>query len=121
MLPREFCFPSFPYFSDPADRAPAHSHTDQGQGGAQAIEDGAALGAIFNPSLWPSDTSFADPSLPTLTHSLELFESVRKNRASVMQILSSVGQDEAALVHDKAKTFMENGQEVPRNQIVRSA
>jgi len=33
-----------------------------------------------------------------------------------MQIFSSVAQDEAHLIHDKAKAYLKEGQEVPRTQ-----
>lgn len=59
--------------------------TDQGQGGAQAIEDGAALGALF-----ALITSKED--IPRV---LGIFQNVRHNRASAIQCLSNVGYDEA--------------------------
>ena len=95
-------------------------HADQGQGAAQANEAGAPLGAIFSLSLWQNynHTSVENPTLPMITEGLALFETVRKGRASVMQIFSSVGQDEAALIYDKAKEYVGNGQEVPRTQVV---
>ncbi|MCJ1247160.1 hypothetical protein MMC30_004372 [Trapelia coarctata] len=83
----------------------------QGQGGAQAIEDGAALGHIFASNSLP-----VNPSAATIIQRLALFETVRKDRASIMQIFSSVAQDEAHLMHDKAKAYIKEGQEVPRTQ-----
>ncbi|KAK6367978.1 hypothetical protein LTS17_010131 [Exophiala oligosperma] len=60
----------------------------QGQGGAQGIEDGAALGIIF-----ANVTSKDD--IPRL---LGLFQEVRHDRAAAIQCLSNVGYDEAGTV-----------------------
>ena len=75
---------------------------DQGQGGAQAIEDGAALGSIF--SRFPPF-----PSIELICARLSLFEDVRKNRASAMQIYSLAGQDEASKIGDLAKEYVKDG------------
>lgn len=83
---------------------------DQGQGGAQSIEDGAALGILF--SRLPPFTT-ADDLDQTIAERLEGFESVRKDRASVMQILSNAGQDEPEKIRDEAKKFLKDGVEVP--------
>ena len=69
---------------------------DQGQGGGQAIEDGAALGALFT-HLNSSDD---------ISERVQLFEDVRKNRASAMQMFSNVGQDEAEKMEKDAQPFV---------------
>ncbi|RDW68710.1 putative salicylate hydroxylase [Aspergillus mulundensis] len=80
--------------------------TDQGQGGAQAIEDGAALGEIF--------TDIADnPSLDEIRARLAIFEQVRLRRVSAMQVLSDAGQDRVFEVRERAKQYMPPGVEVP--------
>ncbi|KAF4626391.1 hypothetical protein G7Y89_g11767 [Cudoniella acicularis] len=78
----------------------------QGQSGAQAVEDALALGIIF--SNCPGNES------ETISRRLQLFEKVRKNRGSVMQIFSNAGQDESDKIVKEAGAFI--GEEnVPRN------
>ncbi|KAI6301320.1 hypothetical protein MCOR03_000821 [Pyricularia oryzae] len=67
----------------------------QGQGGAQAVEDGVALGI-----------SMAGATPETVGERLVAFDSVRRNRASALQILSNVGQDEALKVRAEAAKFV---------------
>ncbi|KAI6353923.1 hypothetical protein MCOR25_008836 [Pyricularia grisea] len=67
----------------------------QGQGGAQAVEDGVALGI-----------SMAGATPETVGERLVAFDSVRRNRASALQILSNVGQDEALKVRAEAGRFV---------------
>lgn len=76
--------------------------SDQGQGGAQAIEDGQALELIFSSS--PDATSTAE-----IENHLTLFEVVRKDRASTMQIYSSAGQDEAVKIQAAAREYVKRG------------
>lgn len=83
---------------------------DQGQGGAQSIEDGAALGILL--SRLPPFTT-ADDLDQTIAERLEGFESIRKDRASVMQIFSNAGQDEPEKIRDEAKKFLKDGVDVP--------
>ena len=54
--------------------------TVQGQGGGQAIEDGAALGVLFD--------QVHDKG--AIEDRLQLFGRVRRNRGSALQILSSI-------------------------------
>jgi salicylate hydroxylase len=79
----------------------------QAQGGAQAIEDGAALEVAF--SAFDSEKSLA-----SLKQRLQLYEAIRKNRASAIQILSNAAQDQAERVHEAAKDYFPPGQ-VPSN------
>jgi salicylate hydroxylase len=67
----------------------------QGQGGAQAIEDSVALGIALT-GCTPSD----------LEARLKVFENVRMNRASVMQVFSNAGQDEPEKIHVEASKFI---------------
>ncbi|KAK3401722.1 hypothetical protein B0T20DRAFT_504230 [Sordaria brevicollis] len=60
-----------------------------GQGGAQAIEDGLALGLCLSGNLSPSSSLSAE-----IEHRLKLYEKIRRNRASAIQVLSNVGIDE---------------------------
>ncbi|KAK8096636.1 hypothetical protein PG999_012580 [Apiospora kogelbergensis] len=69
----------------------------QGQGGAQSIEDGVAIGILLSGAT-------TDPE--DVASRLELFESLRRNRCSAMQILSNAGQDEAERVRDEAARFI---------------
>ncbi|RPB23406.1 FAD/NAD(P)-binding domain-containing protein [Terfezia boudieri ATCC MYA-4762] len=75
----------------------------QGQAGAQALEDGAAL-AVMLSQLHSSDE---------IPRRLELFEKVRINRASALQIFSNVGQDQGERMQKDAQPYV-NGP-VPKN------
>ncbi|EAW12315.1 putative salicylate hydroxylase [Aspergillus clavatus NRRL 1] len=78
----------------------------QGQGGAQAIEDAGALSEIFTAL---PDVSGGDE----IRRRLEVFEKVRVNRASRMQVFSNAGQDEAWKIREAARQYMPEGMEVP--------
>ena len=66
-----------------------------------AIEDGVALGiALAN----------ADPA--QVPSRLKIYEKIRRNRASAMQILSLVSQEEVAQVADQVVPYFE-GEPVP--------
>lgn len=61
-----------------------------------AIEDGAALGILF------SDLRSKDE----IADRLAMFEHLRLDRVSAMQIFSSVGQDEAAKITALAQPYV---------------
>lgn len=87
-------------------------HLDQGQAGAQSIEDGAAIGILFSrmpqiPKDCPADLD------AEIARRLSAFEDVRKARASIMQIYSNAGQDEAEKIRDEATRFLGPGVKVP--------
>ncbi|KEZ39879.1 hypothetical protein SAPIO_CDS8830 [Scedosporium apiospermum] len=67
----------------------------QGQGGAQGIEDGVVLGMVL-----------VGASRENVAERLKLYEKIRKNRASLMQIFSNAGQDEPELIRKDASRFM---------------
>lgn len=69
--------------------------SDQAQGGGMAVEDGAALGVLL------SDITSKDD----VASRLHLFQELRKDRVSTMQILSSVGRDEAHMIADKVRRY----------------
>ena len=69
--------------------------TDQGQGGGMAVEDAAALGVLFSDLL----------SKEEISARLDLFQQLRLERVSVMQIFSSVGQDEHMKIADKVRPY----------------
>ncbi|KAL9086988.1 MAG: hypothetical protein Q9159_003882 [Coniocarpon cinnabarinum] len=79
-------------FLDASPNRRLTSETDQAQGGAQAIEDGAALGVLF------SELTTKDRA--TIEERLQLFQDVRIGRASTVQVMSNqaaeLEQDEAA-------------------------
>ncbi|KAF7871786.1 hypothetical protein EAF04_003893 [Stromatinia cepivora] len=81
----------------------------QGQAGAQAIEDGCALGIFF------SNLPPGNPTAETISTRLNSFEKIRRNRASAMQMFSNAGPDQADKVKESARAFMEEGQSVPSN------
>lgn len=87
-------------------------HVDQGQGGAQSIEDGAAIGVMFSRLPQISKDCQADLDAE-IARRLSAFEHVRKARASIMQIYSNAGQDEAEKIRDEAVRFLGPGVKVP--------
>lgn len=69
----------------------------QGQGGAQGIEDGVAIGIVLSGATTvPGD----------IQARLRAYEAIRKNRASVMQIFSNAGQDEPELIQKEAAKYI---------------
>ncbi|ESZ89778.1 hypothetical protein SBOR_9838 [Sclerotinia borealis F-4128] len=77
----------------------------QGQAGAQAIEDGCALGILFS--------NLPNTNPETISSRLTSFENVRRNRASAMQMFSNAGPDEAEKVKESVRGFMEEGVVIP--------
>jgi hypothetical protein len=73
-----------------------------------AIEDGAALGVLL------SDLRSKDE----IPDRLALFQSLRLNRVSAMQIFSSVGQDESAKITDVVRPYVEGP--IPSKFLIRS-
>lgn len=69
---------------------------DQGQGGAQGLEDGLVLGIVLSKASTPED----------IEAGLRVYNQVRRNRASVVQILSNVGQDQTQLVREELLQFL---------------
>ncbi|KAL4960116.1 putative salicylate hydroxylase [Aspergillus stella-maris] len=80
----------------------------QGQGGAMAIEDAAALGEVL------TDLP-TDPSKAEIINRLRLFEKIRLRRVSAMQILSNAGQDQSFRIRERAQEYMPEGVAVPTN------
>jgi salicylate hydroxylase len=68
-----------------------------GQGSNQAIEDGGALGMLLE--------NVHDVS--QITARLDLFEKVRRRRASRVQILSTVRANRESLVENEIQKYME--------------
>ncbi|KAL8790011.1 MAG: hypothetical protein Q9195_006560 [Heterodermia aff. obscurata] len=87
--------------------------TDQGQGGAQSVEDGAAISIMLQNI--KSESQQLDQ---IIEQRLEAFEAVRRQRASLMQIFSNAGQDEAEKVRDEAARLLGSKEtlKVPTNQ-----
>lgn len=69
---------------------------DQAQGGAQALEDGLVLGIVLHGAT----------SSDEIERRLGVYDAIRRNRASVIQILSNVGQDQIHLVHGELGKYM---------------
>ncbi|KAH1906962.1 hypothetical protein KXW29_001717 [Aspergillus fumigatus] len=82
----------------------------QGQGGAQAIEDGGALGEIF--ARMPDH-----PTLDEIRDRLALFEKVRVHRASVVTIFSNAGQDQGWKIKERAQQYMPAGAKIPSSPL----
>ncbi|GJC83659.1 3-hydroxybenzoate 6-hydroxylase 1 [Colletotrichum liriopes] len=75
----------------------------QGQGGAQGIEDGVALGIAL-----------AGAETKDVESRLRIYEAIRRNRASVMQIFSNAGQEEPELIREEAAKYIP-AENVPKN------
>lgn len=71
----------------------------QGQGGGQAIEDGAALGILLD--------QIDDKGV--IEKRLQLFEQVRRNRGSALQILSNTNPPAPQSVRDAAAKYVPSG------------
>ncbi|KAL8723399.1 MAG: hypothetical protein Q9225_000315 [Loekoesia sp. 1 TL-2023] len=80
----------------------------QGQAGAQSIEDGAAIGILLQ-RLQSDSPKLTDE----IEQRLEAFETVRRKRASLIQIFSNAGQDEAEKIKDEAARLLGDGLKVP--------
>ncbi|KID81763.1 Aromatic-ring hydroxylase-like protein [Metarhizium guizhouense ARSEF 977] len=76
----------------------------QGQGGAQGLEDGLALGIILCGAKTPAE----------IERRLEIYYTTRHRRTSVIQILSNVAADQADLVRDQLHQYMSDD-EIPRD------
>ncbi|KAG8527708.1 uncharacterized protein KY384_007862 [Bacidia gigantensis] len=76
--------------------------TFQGQGGGQAIEDGAALGVLFD--------QLSDKA--AIEDRLQLFEQVRRNRGSALQILSGINPPAPQSVRDAAAEYLPDGKKL---------
>ncbi|KAJ6076987.1 hypothetical protein N7499_008968 [Penicillium canescens] len=76
----------------------------QGQGGAQAFEDGAALGALF-----PSDTTPEQVSAR-----LELYNKVRYERALTVMMMSKTHDERRAEMLDELRKYVPNA-ELPKD------
>ena len=82
-----------------ADIGPNILTTVQGQGGGQAIEDGAALGILLDQV----------KNQDALEERLQLFEQVRRNRGSALQILSNTNPPAPQSVRDAAAAYLPDG------------
>lgn len=82
----------------------------KGQAGTQAIEDAGALGYLLRHL--PSDQDIPER--------LQLFMKVRYDRASVIQILSSVNPGQEHLVTDELQKYPD-GRALSKSQVTRSA
>ncbi|KAK1987594.1 FAD binding domain-containing protein [Colletotrichum cereale] len=77
----------------------------QGQGGAMALEDGLALGIVMSGA---TDASEVEKLL-------EMYEKIRKGRASVIQIISNIGRDGSNLDENELLKFMPK-EDIPKTQ-----
>jgi hypothetical protein len=69
---------------------------DQGQGGAQGVEDGVALGIAL---------CGATPE--KIADRLKVYEKTRRGRASAIQVLSNAGQDQVEEVFQEAAQYID--------------
>ena len=75
---------------------------DQGQGGAQAIEDAAAMGTLLA-NIPPNNLD----SKAIIEQRLHMYQEVRRRRAAAIQIFSNSGQDEAEKVEQEARGYVD--------------
>ncbi|KAI9658365.1 MAG: hypothetical protein M1821_002498 [Bathelium mastoideum] len=90
--------PSAPKSEHPVDSG-GNEYAVQGQGGGQAIEDGAALGILLD--------QIRD--LGAIEERLQLFEQVRRNRGSALQILSNTNPPAPPSVREAAVAYFPTG------------
>ncbi|KAK2612261.1 hypothetical protein QQS21_001687 [Conoideocrella luteorostrata] len=76
----------------------------QGQGGAQSLEDGLALGIILCGAKTPDE----------IEERLDIYYNTRHKRVSTIQILSNIGADQTSLVSDELRQYMSDD-EIPRD------
>lgn len=100
MLPRKLMF----YICLECARI-SNDDADQGQGGAQGMEDGLALGIIMSGATSKEEAK----------ERLEIYQQVRHSRASVIQVLSNVGQDQLKEIRHEAARYMPEDR-IPSNQ-----
>ncbi len=67
-----------------------------GQGGAQGMEDAVALGIVLDGVSKPEE----------IEERLSLYQKIRRNRASAIQILSNAGIDQSHLVYEDLKEYL---------------
>ncbi|RYP27889.1 hypothetical protein DL767_007477 [Monosporascus sp. MG133] len=97
--------PSLAFHPVPSEDNPqAYSRHNQAQAGAQAMEDGVALGIVLRGVSAPEEVE----------ERLELYQKIRRNRASVIQLLSNVGSDQSHLVYEDLKEFLAE-EDIPTN------
>jgi len=70
----------------------------QGQGGAQGIEDGIALGISL----------CGVESTADVNQRLVVFEKVRRHRASAIQIMSNAGADQVDMIHQQVAKYIDH-------------
>ena len=78
------------------------TQVDQGQGGAQALEDGVALGIAL-----------CGATVDDIPARLAAYEEIRINRASAIQVLSNAGQDQAHMTYKEAAKYVGSEDAVP--------
>ncbi|KAH8666566.1 FAD binding domain-containing protein [Xylariales sp. PMI_506] len=73
------------------------------QGAAQGIEDAVTLGMVMSGA-----------SVEQIEERLEIYEDIRRPRASATQVLSNVGLDQSPLVYEELKQYMDE-KDFPKN------
>ncbi|OAA39346.1 Aromatic-ring hydroxylase-like protein [Metarhizium rileyi] len=76
----------------------------QGQGGAQGLEDGLALGIVLCGAKTPAE----------IEERLDIYYTSRHTRTSAIQVLSNVASDETGLVSDELRRYLSED-EIPRD------
>ena len=74
-----------------------NKNTDQGQGGAQGIEDGISLGIAL-----------CGAGVNQVAQRLAVFKKARRHRASAIQVMSNAGQEQWEMIHDEVAKYVEN-------------
>jgi salicylate hydroxylase len=79
---------------------------DQGQGGAQAFEDGAALGALFTSDVTPEQ----------VPQRLEMYNHVRYERAVTVMIMSKISDDRRGEMLEELRRYVPDA-ELPKDMV----
>lgn len=79
---------------------------DQGQGAAQAFEDGAALGALFTSDVTPEQVA----------QRLEMYDRVRYERAVTVMIMSKTSDDRRGEMLEELRRYVPDA-ELPKDMV----
>lgn len=82
------------------------SRADQGQGGSQAFEDGAALGTLFTSDVTPEQ----------VPERLEMYNQVRYERAVTVMIMSMTSDDRRGEMLEELRRYVPNA-ELPKDMV----
>lgn len=98
-LPRKYCLGALPLQFSTRNSTNHSCGTNQGQGGAQAFEDGAALGALF----------MSGTTLAQVSERLEMHNRVRYGRSLTVMTVSKAHDERRAEMLDELRAYVPDG------------